>query len=134
MTPHSAAGLAGTLNTSASQFAYYGAPLRCRRPRPWRLGAGRCQGWRLDTRIHLDVGLSRVALCQLVRDVLRHGVVMTKIRTFLKRLAKNEDGGPVATMAMLLVLCAGVAGFVILAYDGDALSTFYYDISRRPLW
>ncbi len=59
---------------------------------------------------------------------------MTKIRTFLKRFAKNEVGRLATEAALLLGICAAVAGFVILAYDGDALSTFYYDISNRPWW
>ena len=59
---------------------------------------------------------------------------MTKIRTFLKRFAKNEVGRLATEAALLLGICAAVAGFVILAYDGDALSAFYNDISNRPWW
>jgi len=47
-----------------------------------------------------------------------------KIRTFVKRFAKNDDGGPATEAALLLALVAAIAGFGMVIL-GDALSTFY---------
>jgi len=49
-----------------------------------------------------------------------------KICTFVKRFAKNEDGGPATEAALLLALVAAIAGFGMVLL-GDALSTFYSD-------
>ena len=47
-----------------------------------------------------------------------------KIRTFLKRFAQSEDGGPATEAALLLALVAAIAGFGMI-FLGEALSTFY---------
>ena len=49
-----------------------------------------------------------------------------KVRTFLKRFARSEDGGPATEAALLLALVAAIAGFGML-FLGEALSTFYTD-------
>ncbi len=49
-----------------------------------------------------------------------------KIRTFVKRFVRSEDGGPATEAALLLALVAAIAGFGML-FLGDALSTFYKD-------
>jgi Flp pilus assembly pilin Flp len=47
-----------------------------------------------------------------------------KIRTFLKRFAQSDDGGPATEAALLLALVAAIAGFGMI-FLGEALSTFY---------
>ncbi len=47
-----------------------------------------------------------------------------KIRTFVKRFAQSEDGGPATEAALLLALVAAIAGFGMI-FLGDALATFY---------
>ncbi len=49
-----------------------------------------------------------------------------KIRTFVKRILKSEDGGPATEAALLLALVAAIAGFGMISL-GDSLSTFYTD-------
>ena len=52
-----------------------------------------------------------------------------KIRTFVKRFAKSEDGGPATEAALLLALVSAIAGFGML-FLGEALSTFYTDAGK----
>ncbi len=47
-----------------------------------------------------------------------------KIRTFLKRFAQSDEGGPATEAALLLALVAAIAGFGMI-FLGEALSTFY---------
>ncbi len=47
-----------------------------------------------------------------------------KIRTFVKRFAQSEDGGPATEAALLLALVAAIAGFGMI-FLGEALSAFY---------
>ena len=47
-----------------------------------------------------------------------------KIRTFVKRFAMNEDGGPATEAALLLALVAAIAGFGMI-FLGESLSAFY---------
>ncbi len=49
-----------------------------------------------------------------------------KIRTFVKRFVRSEDGGPATEAALLLALVAAIAGFGMISL-GDSLSTFYTD-------
>jgi Flp pilus assembly pilin Flp len=47
-----------------------------------------------------------------------------KIRTFLKRFAQSDDGGPATEAALLLALVAAIAGFGMVIL-GDSLASFY---------
>ena len=47
-----------------------------------------------------------------------------KIRTFVKRFVRSEDGGPATEAALLLALVAAIAGFGMIIL-GESLSTFY---------
>ncbi len=49
-----------------------------------------------------------------------------KIRTFVKRFVRSEDGGPATEAALLLALVAAIAGFGMITL-GESLSGFYTD-------
>ncbi len=53
-----------------------------------------------------------------------------KIRTFLKRFSKNEDGGPATEAALLVALVAAIAGFGMVAL-GDSLAAFFTDVGEN---
>ncbi len=49
---------------------------------------------------------------------------MTKFRSFVIRLARDEAGGPATEAALLLALVAAIAGFGMVTL-GDSLANFF---------
>ena len=49
---------------------------------------------------------------------------MTKFRSFVIRLVKDEAGGPATEAALLLALVAAIAGFGMITL-GDSLANFF---------